>query len=257
MHRPAGTAAARLTLWTLVLATLAMALVQPADAGTQAAPEITDPAHDHKLTPAGMAVGSAGTLCDNGPPCFARIDILEVWIDTETADSFNVNIQLSNAPVAAAEYNSHYEFHATFGGTEVVAKVDTDANGPVAGDNVASASASGNILTFTLHKSIYGADTVGGSLTAVFAVGQAATARATAPATARATPPATPPATARATRPATRPATSPRPRRRPRRPTRPPRRRPAAPRPAPAAAARARPRNSTTRCTASPRLQGA
>jgi hypothetical protein len=180
MHRLRGTAAVRLTLWTLVFAAVAMALVQPAQAGTQAAPEIQDPANDQQ-------VGGAAPACNDqlpppAGPCvtFTRIDILSVWIDNETPTSINVHILLNNVPGAPNYYTSVWEFHATFGGTEVVSSATalggSAPTAPAAGANTAAVSVDGNTLVMTIDKSVYGAPAlVGGPLTGLFAVGKANT----------------------------------------------------------------------------------
>jgi hypothetical protein len=69
MQSRPGPWAVRLTLWSLLAASLAMALVQPAGAGTLAAPEVTDPAGD------GQANAALGDR-----------DLVAVWIDDAIVD---------------------------------------------------------------------------------------------------------------------------------------------------------------------------
>jgi hypothetical protein len=138
------------------MATLALALVQPGDAGTADAPEIQDPVNDHQLSPAGEAVSGLGEACGAGAPCFNRVDFISAWFDHDTATSFNVNVLLANAPQSATQYVSEYQFHATGAGDEVVSTVTTTADQPALGDNVAAAAVDGNTLILTINKDIYG-----------------------------------------------------------------------------------------------------
>jgi hypothetical protein len=173
MHRLRGPAAVRLTLWALFTATLAMALVQPADAGTEAAPEIQDPAND-------QLIGGEVPACAPVAGCvtYSRIDIRTVWIDTETADTFNVNIILGGVPGAPTTHSSEWEFHATYGGTEVVATASSPGGGqaatpPVAGANVQAVAVVDNTLILTIAKSVYGTVAPGSPLTGLFVMGNA------------------------------------------------------------------------------------
>lgn len=168
MLRPSGTAAVRLTLWTLVSASLAMALVQPVHGGTAEAPEITDNAGDQLILDT-----VPGCLPAAGCQAATRIDILAAWIDSETATQFNVNILLSNVPTGATTATSHYLFHATVAGTEVVSEA-TAVGGAAPEDaapgaNTAATAIDGNTLIMTIDKSIYGA---GGTLTNLFVEGE-------------------------------------------------------------------------------------
>jgi hypothetical protein len=170
MVRPSGTTAVRLSLGMLLLASFAMGLAQPVQAGTPEAPEIQDPAGDQSV---GCAPGA-------GCQTYTRIDIVSVWIDAETPTTFNVNILLSQVPGAPTTHSSHWHFHATYGGTEVIATADSPGGGqaataPVAGENVAAVAVDENTLIMTIEKSVYGAVADGTPLTSLFVEGSGGT----------------------------------------------------------------------------------
>ncbi len=165
-----GPALVRIALFSLLFGALMLALLTPAQGGTEAAPEIQDPANDQKLfgQAAQPACGTpASTACVG-----TRIDLLTIWIDAETATTFNVNIVSSGPPEGAASSNSEWSFHATFGGTEVVSRA-VAAGGATVGQatpaaNIESVAIEGNKLTMTIAKSIYAGATAGSQLTGVF-----------------------------------------------------------------------------------------
>lgn len=141
----------------LLLFAFALAAWTPAvTAGTAEAPEITDPANDHELSPDGLALVGLGPACDAGAPCFNRDDVLAVWFDEDTATAFNVNILLANAPVSATQYVVQYDFRATGASGEVVSSVTTTAAEPAINSNVAAAAVDGNTLILTISKDVYG-----------------------------------------------------------------------------------------------------
>lgn len=86
---------------------LLLALAAPgARAGTQKAPEITDPADDQQLTPAGMDECVAGN-CEFS----AGADILAVWVGGETATQIHFFAQLSGScPGNLATYVYEVDF---------------------------------------------------------------------------------------------------------------------------------------------------
>jgi predicted RNA-binding Zn-ribbon protein involved in translation (DUF1610 family) len=142
-------------------------------AGTADAPEITDPGDDQKI--GGTVPACAAGECGGG----ARIDVLKAWIDAETADQFNVNIDLASAPGGAAGASGRWEFHATYAGTEVIsiatAQGGASTGAPVAGANTASVTVGGNVLTMTILKSVYGTGAPGTGLTNIFIEGESQT----------------------------------------------------------------------------------
>lgn len=154
---------------------LLAAFVAPAMAGTQAAPEVTDAADD-QTGPGGQKT------CPNTNACqFRNADVLAAWVDNETADSFQVHIQVSGSAAftASTQYTWNFRFKAgstEYAATAVVAPgVPNPAGGPpvVGGtltfSGVASNGSAGNgQITMTVLKSAIGA-TSGmqlGSLTA-------------------------------------------------------------------------------------------
>src|SRR5688572_6390393 len=89
----------RLTLAALPALAFALALAAWAplsQAGTEEAPEITDPAGDQLIVDTVPGCAPAA-----GCQAATRIDVLAVWIDAETETQFNVNIALSNVPTGA------------------------------------------------------------------------------------------------------------------------------------------------------------
>jgi hypothetical protein len=172
MQRPSGNAAVRLTLWTVLATSFLVALVQPVLGGTLEAPEIQDPANDQAVVDTIPCTPlEAAADC----PAGSRIDIVTVWIDTETATTFNVNILTTGVPGGATTASAQWDFHATFAGTEVVATATAvggaTPGAPVPGANVATAAVDGNTLILTIAKSVYGAPVAGSTLTGMFVQG--------------------------------------------------------------------------------------
>jgi hypothetical protein len=173
MQRPSGTAAVRLSLWMLIFAAFAMALVQPVQAGTEAAPEIQDPAGD-------QAVGGAG-----GPlaPCDANcvgngVDVVTVWIDNETVSQFNINVRTTGDIIGGQPFplggtpvpnlgSDEFAIAFTVGGTEFAASVDMAAGTATVGDAANAAAVAGNLMTVTILKSAVGNPTAGAVLSAL------------------------------------------------------------------------------------------
>ncbi|MEA3137321.1 MAG: hypothetical protein QOC71_1602, partial [Thermoplasmata archaeon] len=170
MRRPVGKAAVRLSFGLLVFAAFLLGLVQPVGAGTLEAPEIQDPANDQAI--AGEGPGVPCGIPQVGCAAATRIDATSIWIDTETATTINVNIVTTGVPGGATSATSTYNFHATFGGTEVISTVVGTGGATVAppapGANVESVTVDGNTLILTIAKSVYGAPTAGASLTNLF-----------------------------------------------------------------------------------------
>lgn len=146
---------------------LLMHLAPATLAGTEAAPEIEDAADDQE-GPGGTPLCAAGP----GPAClFGSMDVLSAWIDNETATTINVNIRVSVAPAASANYDNNWEFRATFDGAEVVASVGTQAaNGPSPGGVATGAQFNDTLITMTIPKSAFGAVTPGSTLTGIHVV---------------------------------------------------------------------------------------
>lgn len=164
--------AAVATLGILLLA----ALVAPAMAGTQAAPEVPDPVLDVKTTTGGQSVcapaPAATCVVGNG------IDMTTSWIDNETATKLSFNI---SANVGAS--NSHvysYNFHFKVGGTDYVASATISRTSPrpeapqlgtgavTPGGVAANATVANSVLTMTVLRSAIGNPTTGASITDMY-----------------------------------------------------------------------------------------
>jgi hypothetical protein len=157
MLRAWRTAAVRLSLWTLVFASLAMALVQPAQAGTADAPEIQDPADDQAVLGTVPAQDQFG----------GNSDILAGWISGETATDVHLYIlsQGDFTDGTAGPYT--FTFHLTVAGTAYTATVTTGA--PQTAGGVATAvTVANNIADLTVPKSAIGSPVSGATMTALF-----------------------------------------------------------------------------------------
>jgi hypothetical protein len=170
MHRPSGTLAVRLTLWTLVFAAVAMALVQPAQAGTEAAPEIQDPAGDR-------AAGGQVPLCTGtaaGCVTGSQVDVVTVWIDNDTAAAFDINIRVQGAiqggvglisPGPVLVTSNVYNAHFTVGTTQYTASATIQNSAATLGGVANAARINGTLLTLNVLKSAVGGPAPGSALT--------------------------------------------------------------------------------------------
>ena len=166
MRRPSGHAAVRLSLGTLLLATFAMALVQPAEAGTQEAPEIADPRFDVE--------GPGGTpACAPGQclPWAGFVDLAFGWVGEETDTEILLMIDSGNN--ANVYGPAQYDFHFTVAGTEYIAGFHvnqaTVGDGAVSPTGVATgAEYVETILTITVPRAAIGDPAAGSSMTNLF-----------------------------------------------------------------------------------------
>jgi hypothetical protein len=126
MHRPSGNAAVRLSLWMLLLASFAMALVQPVQAGTQAAPEIQDGRFDVEDGEAGLPA-CTGPLPSNPaspgacvpPASFA--DLISGWVSDFNLTTSELVLIIDSANNANVYGTATYEFHFSIAGVDYVA----------------------------------------------------------------------------------------------------------------------------------------
>src|ERR1041385_211340 len=113
---------ARAAAATLALLAVALALaawVPTAAAGTQDAPEITDPADDQAVCPGGMeGAPTEGQLAATG-------DILSGWIGGETATDIHFYITSSGDFTDGTFGPYTFTFHATSGASDVHASGTT------------------------------------------------------------------------------------------------------------------------------------
>jgi hypothetical protein len=165
-----GPAAVRLALWTLATASFALALAQPAAAGTEAAPEIQDPAGDQAV-----AMGGGPAPCDVN--CVGNgVDVVTVWIDNETATQFNVNIRttadivggqpfpVGGTPVpnvGADIFNAHF----SIGADEYQATVSMAGGTPTMSNAAHAVTVAANLMTVTLLKADVGDPAAGAVMT--------------------------------------------------------------------------------------------
>jgi hypothetical protein len=165
--------AAVATLGILLLA----ALVAPAMAGTQAAPEVPDPQYDVKSTTG----GASPCIATGAPRCLAGggIDMTASWIDNETASQLEFHI--SGPTLGPSNTNVYtYHFHFKVGGTDydASATIGTISPHPAApqlgtgavtpGGVAANASLSGTTLTLIVLRSAIGDPSVGSAITDMY-----------------------------------------------------------------------------------------
>jgi hypothetical protein len=172
MHRLRGSAAVRLALWTLLFASLAMALVQPAQAGTEEAPEIQDPANDRALFGQAPLCGPDAVGCTTG----GALDVVTVWISNETATDFLVNIRTAVAISGGAGATGSpagpvlvttdvYNFHFFIGEDEFSATVSMQAGVATLSNVAANATVDDTLLTIQILKSAIGSPLAGSQMT--------------------------------------------------------------------------------------------
>lgn len=158
MQRPPGTAAVRLSLWTLLLAALATSLLQPAHAGTEDAPEIQDPAGDQAVLGEVPGIDTVG---------FAGSDVLAGWITDETATEIHAFIATSGTFVDGTGGPYAYEFHITVAGTEYLATI-ASGDPPTAGGVATAIEVQGGTADLTIPKANIGSPAAGTALTNLF-----------------------------------------------------------------------------------------
>jgi hypothetical protein len=147
-------------LAALVFALALAAWTPAAEAGTAEAPEITDDAGDQEVCPVGTGIApTMGQAAANG-------DILAGWIGGETADELHFYI-LSSGDFTDGTFGPYtYNFHATAGGTEIVATGVT-GDPPTAGGVATAAAITDGALDLTVPKSAFAASEVGAELSAL------------------------------------------------------------------------------------------
>ncbi|MES2153803.1 MAG: hypothetical protein V4510_01565 [bacterium] len=174
------TSAALLTAALVFLSALA---AHPAAAGTEAVPEITDPANDIVLTPAGTATAASCIPSATMQPCpqWTRMDTVAAWIDNETATLFHANIKVSGDPSSGATgYSWSLAFHMKFNGTDFIASASAvggqTVGAPTAGGVATAATVAGSIVTLTVPKAALApALGSGARLTDLYVIGNAMT----------------------------------------------------------------------------------
>ena len=137
----------------------------PVQAGTEANPEVTDPAADQGIE--GQSVDEAG---------FAAADIIAGWVGNETATAINfyvkasANINGGNVQGQAATTQYTYNFHFTVkGGADYVATASVLFDAKVTPSGAAkTATVAGSILTLTVLKADIGNPAAGAVIEKLF-----------------------------------------------------------------------------------------
>ena len=145
-----------------------------ASAGTQKAPEITDPATDQGFTPASQPECVQGT-CEFS----SGSDIIKAWVGNETATQLHFFVEFTSAcPGTLAHY--HFAFHFKVAAKDYVAGADCQAspegttntpagNGMVTPtDTATKASYSANVLDLSVPKASIGAPGAGVKVTDLY-----------------------------------------------------------------------------------------
>jgi hypothetical protein len=140
-----------------LLAALALALVQPTQAGTQDAPEIQDPADDQSILGTVPAQDEAG----------GNSDILAGWVTGETATDVHLFILSQGDWTDGTAGPYTYQFHLTVGGTEYTATATTGAP-PTAGGVATALALDGSTVDLTVPKASIGSPAAGDSMTGLF-----------------------------------------------------------------------------------------
>lgn len=166
--RPAdGTQARGRRLTPLPLALLlALAFVDPVQAGTPEQPELTDPAGDPRLF--GLQPACAEGLCVTGE----GIDLLAAWIGNESATGLDIHVRtvsgdhagdVTGTPTALGADTFVVRF--TIQGTTYTATARIDGAGTLTvADAASSATATGNLLTLAVNRTTIGAPVAGAIL---------------------------------------------------------------------------------------------
>jgi len=170
--------ASGLTLWMLVAACLAMALAQPARAGTQDAPEIQDPANDQEVT----AAGQSECLPQAGCEFSSGTDLLSGWVGLESATA--VHFYFTTSSGCPGTINTYlYSVNFQIAGTSYVASATCNnlvegentpaGNGALAPGGVAtSATLNDTVMDLAVPKSSIGNPAAGAVLTGFFITAQ-------------------------------------------------------------------------------------
>lgn len=152
----------------------------PVQAGASGSAEVTDAINDQTTVEGNQP--TCATPVSN--ICFSNADIVEAWIDQETATSFQVHIRITGTGAPSTLGTSYtWDFHMTVGGTEYLATAHLNGVASAAGGvgpadgsaTFSGAASSGNIetadtggtITMTILKSAIG-DPAGGKLTSLF-----------------------------------------------------------------------------------------
>ncbi|MGB0653278.1 MAG: hypothetical protein ACPGQL_08775 [Thermoplasmatota archaeon] len=139
--------------WIALALAASLMVVAPAQAGSEADPEIEDASGDQDYAALG----------------FAGLDVIAGWMEKETNDTFVFVIQAA-ADVSSGTVTAYtYTFHVTYEGTEalLVATVDADGAATPSGDATAAETA-GDKLLLTVAKSTFGSTVPGTNLTGLF-----------------------------------------------------------------------------------------
>jgi hypothetical protein len=151
-----------------LLALVVASMMQPALAGSQEEPEVTDPAQD-QLGPGGTP-GCAQGQC---PVTGTRVDIISAWVENETADSFQLHIRTTGVPPSST-FSLNYSFAFTVAGTTYTAGINvlcgastaTPCNSAVTPWGVASSAAISAVgVMMTVNKTSLGSPAAGAMLT--------------------------------------------------------------------------------------------
>lgn len=165
MQRPSGTPAVRLSLWTLLSAAFLLAIVEPALAGTEAAPEIQDPAGDQALLGEAPLEDQSGTA----------LDVITAWISNETAVDFLINIRTTGNPSGGTGVSGtpagdllvttdNYHARFTVADTAYSASVNMDGGVATASGAAANATVVENLMSILVLKSAVGNPGAGAAL---------------------------------------------------------------------------------------------
>lgn len=152
-----GPALVRIALLSLVFGAFGLALVEPAQAGTEAAPEIQDPADDQEILGTVPSDGAVG----------ANADLVGGWI-TETATELHLFISVSGDIAAGTAGDYVFTFHLTIAGTAYEATLTAGEAGAVAGGVATAAAVTGGIADLTVPKSAIGDPAAATVITGLF-----------------------------------------------------------------------------------------
>ena len=157
-------------LAAFLLAAILGAVAAPVQGGTEAAPEVQDPAGDVAIAdtlPACLPDTPGLTGCVIG----SAVDLLAAWIDNETDTGFEVHVRvagdLGGAQVTAGLPYGFDDYDASFRvGNVSYTAVASVAPGPVVlpGGIASAASANASLLTWTIPKAAVGSPPAGSTL---------------------------------------------------------------------------------------------
>jgi hypothetical protein len=136
-------------LLSALVGSFLLGFATPVNAGTQQAPEITDPSADQTLN--GVPVGAAGQ--------FTTADIIRGWIEEEPENLF-FKIQVTGTGGSGTAGAYSWTFSAKAGAATITMGATSGSSGPTPKGAATKAELAASIITLTVPRSVFGDATV-------------------------------------------------------------------------------------------------